>query len=289
MWRLGERKCSSARPHHSAGTRSRGRDGRPRRIRARRRTPRRRTVFALNGSVIVLRHGDTLHEGPDGTYDLHMTDTTEELSPERRASILVGASRVFAEDGYEGASMSHIAREAGVSKGTLYNYFDSKAELFTAYVAQECAQALPKVFDGAEPDGEPAEVLRGIGLRIMRMMLSPLGVSTYRVVVAEAGKFPELARAFYEAGPARAIKHLSGWLSEQASRGRLELDDPDFAAEQFFALCQTRLALLRRLRIVETADEAEITRIVDAAVTMFLAHYRAPVTGRSSAEAEAPA
>ena len=56
------------------------------------------------------------------------------LSPERRARILEGAARVFAREGYEGASMAGIASETGVSKGTLYNYFPSKQKLFGACV-----------------------------------------------------------------------------------------------------------------------------------------------------------
>ena len=78
------------------------------------------------------------------------------LSPDKRVQILTGAATVFAADGYEGASMARIAAVAGVSKGTLYNHFDSKAALFTAYVGEKCQQTLARVFDGANHDGDPA-------------------------------------------------------------------------------------------------------------------------------------
>ena len=116
------------------------------------------------------------------------------LSPEKRTQILTGAAAVFAADGYEGASMARIALVAGVSKGTLYNHFNSKAALFTAYVGEKCDQYLAHVFDGADHDGDPAAVLRGIGKRMVQMMLSDIGMSIYRVVIAEAAKFPTLAR-----------------------------------------------------------------------------------------------
>jgi len=199
----------------------------------------------------------------------------ELLTPERRETILAGAATVFARDGYEGASMSRIAREAGVSKGTLYNYFEDKAALFAAYVSAECSQTLPRIFEGAEIDGDPATYLRAIGLRMLRMMLSELALSIYRVVLSEAARFPELARAFYEAGPARAVRRLSDWIAAQDAAGRLRVDDPPFAAEQFFALCQTRLSLRCRLRLDAAPDPAEIERVVDAAVAMFLARYGA--------------
>lgn len=198
---------------------------------------------------------------------------TETLSPEKRAQILNGAAKVFAQDGYEGASMSRIASEAAVSKGTLYNHFESKAELFAAYVEQECTRNLSRVFESIDEDFDPAGTLCDIGRRIVRMMLSPTGLTIYRVVVSEAEKFPELARVFYEAGPATAIGHMSRWLAQQTRRGRLAVDDPEFAAEQFFALCQTRLWLRRKLHMLDEPPPELIERVVNAAVDMFLRTY----------------
>jgi AcrR family transcriptional regulator len=182
---------------------------------------------------------------------------------------------VFAADGYEGASMARIAAIAGVSKGTLYNHFDSKAELFSAYVGETCSRYLARVFDSANHDGDPAEVLRGIGKRMVRMMLSDVGLAIYRVVIAEAAKFPDLARGFFDSGPARAIQFMAEWLAEETRRGRLAVPDPAFAAEQFFNLCQTRLLLRRRLGMLTDPPDSEIDRVVEAAITMFLGTYRA--------------
>lgn len=195
------------------------------------------------------------------------------LSPEKRVQILTGAATVFAADGYEGASMARIAAIAGVSKGTLYNHFDSKAALFTAYVGEKCQQTLARVFDGANHDGDPAEVLRGIGKRMVQMMLSDVGLAIYRVVIAEATKFPDLARGFFESGPARAIGFMADWLAEETRRGRLNVPDPAFAAEQFFNLCQTRLVLRRKLEMLPDPPERDIDEVVDASITMFLKSY----------------
>jgi TetR/AcrR family transcriptional repressor of mexJK operon len=202
-------------------------------------------------------------------------DINAVLSPEKRAQILTGAADVFAADGYEGASMARIAAVAGVSKGTLYNYFDSKAALFTAYVGEKCAQSLTQAFDGANHDGDPAEVLRGIGRRMLRMMLSDVGLAIYRVVIAEAAKFPDLARGFFDAGPARAVAFMADWLAVETRRGRLSVADPAFAAEQFFHLCQTRLVLPRRLGMLPDPPDRDIDAVVEAAVAMFLRTYRA--------------
>jgi TetR/AcrR family transcriptional repressor of mexJK operon len=203
-----------------------------------------------------------------------MMDTNVALSPEKRAQILDGAATVFAADGYEGASMARIAAVAGVSKGTLYNHFDSKAALFTAYVGGKCDHYLAHVFDSADHDGDPAVVLRGIGKRMVQMMLSDVGMAIYRVVIAEAAKFPELARGFFDKGPARAIGFMAGWLAEETRRGRLAVPDPAFAAEQFFNLCQTRLVIRRKLAMLPDPPESEIDAVVEAAIAMFLRTYR---------------
>ena len=195
------------------------------------------------------------------------------FTPEKRAQILRGAGEVFAADGYQGASMARIAAIAGVSKGTLYNYFDTKAALFSSYVEDECARNLSHVFDGADHDGDPAVVLHGIGRRMLRMLLSDVGLAIYRVVIAEATKFPDLARGFFEAGPARAISFMADWLAEETRRGRLSVPDPTFAAEQFFNLCQTRLVLRRKLEMLPDPSASEIDRVVEASITMFLRSY----------------
>jgi AcrR family transcriptional regulator len=202
-------------------------------------------------------------------------DVGVSLSPEKRAQILSGAAEVFAADGYEGASMARIAAVAGVSKGTLYNYFDSKAALFTAYVGETCNRSLARVFDSAGHDGDPAAVLRDIGTRMLQMMLSDAGLAMYRVVIAEAAKFPDLARAFFEAGPARAIGFMADWLAEETRRGRLSVADPAFAAEQFLNLCQTHLVLRRRLAMLGDPPEHEIDRVIEASMAMFLRTYGA--------------
>lgn len=201
-----------------------------------------------------------------------MSDT-DVLSPEKHRQILRGAAAIFSQDGYEGASMSRIAACAGVSKGTLYNYFAGKAELFSAWVARECELKLAHVFDDEGLDGRVETGLAVLGQRMLQMMMSPTGLTIYRMTVAEAFKFPVLARAFYDAGPAQAVAFTSAWLDNQVLAGHLAIPDTAFAAEQFFALCQTRIGMLRRLGLLVEIDETMLRQVVDCAVTMFLNTY----------------
>jgi len=213
----------------------------------------------------------------------HNTDTPadgagEPLSPERRQAILDGAGRVFARDGYEGASMARIAREVGVSKGTLYNYFPSKAALFHGVISTFCDGTFRHLLPDAPHTGTPQETLHSLGMTLVEMMISPYRQAIHTMVMSEAGQFPELARIFFEAGPQRALTYLSSWLRQQTEAGRLAITDFDFAAEQFFALCQTKLVMRARLRLIEPTP-ADIERVVQGAIAVFLKAYGVPSEG----------
>jgi TetR/AcrR family transcriptional repressor of mexJK operon len=194
-------------------------------------------------------------------------------SPEKERQILDGAAAAFAQDGYEGASMSHIASMAGVSKGTLYNYFAGKKDLFAAFVQRECTQRLLLVFDEIDADGPLEATLLRIGRRILDMLLSESGLLIYRMVVAEAQKFPELAEAFHAAGPRPALARMTALIARQTDAGRLSVPDPEFAAEQLFGLMQTRMVMQRRMGMTSQVSEDEVARVVQAAVQLFLRGY----------------
>lgn len=195
------------------------------------------------------------------------------LSPERRARIIAGAAEIFTRDGYEGASVADIARAAGVSKGTLYNYYPSKQALFAAYVTNNCAQILQEIFGEMHNDAPIESELARIGRSMLRMMLSARGRAMFRVVVMEASKFPELARAFAEAGPQVMVRNMAGWIARRVEAGELAVEDPVFAAEQFFALAQTRLVMRSKVDAAYCASAAEIEHVVAGAVRVFIAAY----------------
>jgi len=95
----------------------------------------------------------------------------------------------------------------------------------------------------------------------------------FRVVVMEAAKFPELAKIFMMDGPEEIIARLTSWLIIQNRASRLVTPDPQFAAEQFFSLVQTRLVLRCRIDPAYRASEGEIEQVLDGAVSVFLAAY----------------
>lgn len=199
-------------------------------------------------------------------------------SPEvgsKPAQILEAAGRLFLENGYGAVSMDNVAKTANVSKATLYAHFRSKDELFAAMVACECRDQLGALSCEEVSRMEVADALRLIGRRFMKMILSGKALAAYRVVVAEAHRFPELARAFYESGPAHSLRQMTALLREADRRGTLRIPDPELAAEQFFGLLKAHIHTRFVLCIANTVSEAELERFVEAAIDLFTRGYAA--------------
>lgn len=203
-------------------------------------------------------------------------DSADLNSPKVR-QILDGARTAFFDLGYEGASTDEIVRRAGVSKGTLYNYFPDKKTLFTAFVEEECRKQATLLF---QMEGQPDDIeafLRAAARRLIRVLLSPFMQGIYRLAVAEAQRFPELARVFYDSGPDLGTRRLAQMLSGAAARGLLRIEDVDLAAHQFDQLCKADLFYKVLFKIRSSFTDEEIDRVADSAVDMFLRAYSATV------------
>lgn len=198
---------------------------------------------------------------------------TEPERPEnpKRDMIVCAGAKTFMEQGFEAASMDEVARRAGVSKATIYSHFDSKHALFGAIVNGRCQAMIPMIAAAALDDQPPAEALRSTGRSFLDLILSPGPLSLYRTVLAEAPRFPELGRNFYEAGPNLVAQALADYLARQHVLGVLDVPAPRLSAEQFFGMVLGHAHLRMLLGIDGTAPDAdERDRIVDLAVQTFL-------------------
>lgn len=176
-------------------------------------------------------------------------------------------------DGYEGANVDSIARAAGVSKATLYSYFPEKSHLFQAVIMQECNRHADAVVEHLYEAAPIAEVLRRQCKFFVEFIMSDWAQEMFRVCLAEARRFPELGRSFYEAGPSSMRSALVAFLSSPEVKGELDIDDPEMAADQLKMLCHSDLFLKKMFGLIDDADETDIDRIAEAATEMFLARY----------------
>jgi AcrR family transcriptional regulator len=151
-----------------------------------------------------------------------------QVDEHKSEAILQAASDLFVEKG-AGASMTEIARRAGVSKQTLYNRFPSKLDIARALAARRSDAVTAPLKSGAAPE----EVLSAIAETLIRKICSEGKGASLRGVALMSPQAPELARAIYDAGPGESVRRIAAWLAEQDRLGLLCVPDPAAAAEMF--------------------------------------------------------
>ena len=187
--------------------------------------------------------------------------------------VLEGARVVFMTDGFEGASVDDIARQAGVSKATLYSYFPDKRLLFMEVANHECARQSQGAIDTINMEAPPRDVLGQAGRHFLRFITSKFGQQVFRICVAESDRFPEIGRAFYQSGPARMRAEMAEYFTESIARGELRIDDLSLAADQFGELCKADIWPRLMFGVIDHVDAGDIDRVVDGAVETFMARY----------------
>ena len=190
------------------------------------------------------------------------------------AAIREAATGLFLENGYGATTMDEIAARAGVSKQTIYTHFSGKEELFAELVLANAArvdefigQIAPTL---ADPDGLE-HGLRRLARTYVDFVSRPEVLRLRRLIIGETGRFPELARDYYNRVPGRVYEALAAAFKEA-----LPTDQPMRAA-QHFAWLTLGVTLDRGMFYpVETAvDPSDLGRLTRDAVRVFLAGYPA--------------
>jgi AcrR family transcriptional regulator len=191
----------------------------------------------------------------------------------KRRQILDGASKVFMDLGFDGASMGEIARAAGVSKGTLYVYFADKNQLFEAIVEREML-AQQKVAFNFDPARDVATTLSEFGRAYIELLCRPGGGSAIRTVMAIAERMPEVGRRYYEHVLEKTINRLAAYLEAHVAARELAIPDCQLAASQFMMMCQASLFLPFIFQAAPPPSAERIAEVVASARRMFLATYQ---------------
>ena len=173
----------------------------------------------------------------------------------RPDEILAAALASFAERGFAATRLDDVAARAGISKGTLYLYFNGKEELFEAVVRAalvpnlERLEALSATFDGPS-----AQLLERLLLTIAGVVDSQVGAIP-KLVIAEAGNFPELARFYLDEVVRRGLRLIGTIVRRGIGRGEFRPIDVDHAV--FCVIAPMLLAALWK-RSLEPHDEAPL-------------------------------
>lgn len=244
-------------------------------------------TWTSDGDALLVRIGSS---GPDSSSSGSRGDRGPDPRTRRtRAAIVDAATTLFLRNGYQGTSTEDIAALAGVSKRTVYNNFSDKERLFTEIIlgstvlAEQLADGLAATL--ADARDVPA-ALHAAARRHIRAVMRPQVLQLRRLLIAEAPKFPELAREYHRRAPGRVLASLASALGTLAERGLLQVSDPARAAEHFAFLIVG--ALLDRAmfgaggnsgeRDDDRTDGAtdkisELDRIADDGVRVFLSAY----------------
>ena len=116
-------------------------------------------------------------------------------------------------------------------------------------------------------------MLTRLGEQYLEHLYSEETVQMFRILVAEAQRSPELARVFYEVGPARGQQGLENYLMAAKARGALDVADCALAAEQFLSLCKGRSHLQFLLNLIPPLTPAEMRLQIAQAVSAFMTLY----------------
>jgi AcrR family transcriptional regulator len=189
-------------------------------------------------------------------------------------TILAAAKRAFLAAGFGAVSMDTIAREASVSKATVYAHFGSKEELFGAVIERECERYFDRFSAGELDPRDVRASLTILGRRFLELILSPDAIALHRIIVGEVTRFPTLGEVFWRAGPERERVQIEGFLRSAAAVGALTLPDPRPAAEQFVSLVRADIQLRQLLRLEAKPSDREIEIVVEGAVGTFIRAFQ---------------
>jgi len=206
--------------------------------------------------------------------------------PRRRAArlasgpvILEAATTLFLRNGYLGTSVDDIAAQAHVSKQTVYTHFADKEQLFAELIRGNIARVDTFVESVTAGLGETHALeadLRAFARRHVRAVVLPEAVQLRRLVIGEAGRFPDLAREYYERVPQRVVAALAVQLGRLAERCLLRIPDPLAAANHlaWLILGPPLDAAMFGGADGKSPTPDALDRSADVAVDVFLAAYR---------------
>ena len=192
------------------------------------------------------------------------------LSRRQYQAIIRAARQVFLERGFSGTSVDMIAETARVSKRTVYRHFDDKYSLFAAVIQMLCESVVPASVEDLEVDtSDPREALIELGVHFLERIYTSEQIELYRIVVAEAKRFPEIGKMMYKR--IRSQRDIAAQYLESLEKQNIlrRLPNGDNAARYFSLLKEdSQMSLLFGKRKRFRRDE--IREMAEGAVDIFL-------------------
>lgn len=195
--------------------------------------------------------------------------------PERMRRILEAAGCHFYEHGFERASLDAIAKDAGVSKMTVYSHFASKELLFEAVIGARTERVVGDLPGTQALDPRhPKTALTVVGTQFLALMRGEEVLGQFRALYAAAGTQPDACRGFYRQGAERLINELAAYLACAHDAGTMKVPRPRQAADLFLAMFMGDGHIRGMLKLKQPGPQ-EDKALLREAVRVFLAGYGA--------------
>ncbi|MGF1463700.1 MAG: TetR/AcrR family transcriptional regulator [Maricaulaceae bacterium] len=191
----------------------------------------------------------------------------------KRRHFLQVAQRQFLKHGYDGTSIGSIIDITGGSKSTIYKYFGNKEQLFSEVILATSHDYDLELLANTEADIH--STLVEYAKDRLRQVYSEDHIRMVRIVIAEAERFPDIARTFFTQAPKIAFDGLSEYLATQSRKGRLVVCAPHLAAEAFLGGLLMKGLLGRLFDMTAPPSDADITDRARAVTDAFLAVHGA--------------
>ena len=210
------------------------------------------------------------------------TKSTKIIPAKRSSNVLKAAGELFLSHGYEGVSIEMIVAKNGGSYRDLYREFGGKESLFLRVMSGVCSDVLaPLRAAPLREDGQATTIenaLLAMGSAVLRTLLSPRVLALHRLIVSEAPRFPDLAKMFFQMGPASANEAVAAFLTARSASDGLLLGDPSVTAAVFLDMLTHNLQL--RALTGSKVRQSEIKYRVQEATRIFLNGVRKPTPSR---------
>jgi len=192
---------------------------------------------------------------------------------QKREQILTAARRLFLQHGFADTSTEAIRIEAGVSKETLYRYYASKEELFTAVLRQLTLEHLPRLVEEMLPPRENREAVQHalfmLAQELTSIMMQPEYLALLRVIIAETPRFPDVGTLFRATVPEQSLSYIVALLKQMRDQGVVADIDEEAAARMLLGSLLT-YALLDGLLSTSSVPQKPSPERLAAIVELFL-------------------
>ena len=189
---------------------------------------------------------------------------------ETRQIIYEAARHEFAAGGYASTGMEAVARRAGVSTKTLYRLIPNKAALFEGMVSDRLDTFVLEVNLHAADHTDIEEALSAALMACADLALDTEVIAIQRMILQEAGKFPEVAGMFYANAIHRTTIALADWLRTQQKRGLIALEDVEEAAGMLLGMVASAPRRAAMFGGVPLPSRPEIEARVRTCAALFL-------------------